>query len=205
MKLRNKLAAITAAAMLAFAGTGFAAWTFTQERSAEANITDKVSVGIELTDNFKLYNADDDSEITALYLICDAPSGKAYVLNGAGVYWASDAAGATAVDDVYLKGTLTKADEDGVLDNKPNVTVSFGASHSLSSTYINFGAFAAISDEVVAVANNANVQSDDFNLPTVSYVEAEIPHSVADLTAMNTALATELSGAALSFTAQITA
>ena len=31
MKLRNKLAAITAAAMLAFAGIGFAAWTFNKD------------------------------------------------------------------------------------------------------------------------------------------------------------------------------
>lgn len=204
MKLKNKIAAITAAAMLAFAGTGFAAWTFTQERANEAAITDKVAVGIELNDNFALYNADDDAEISALYLICDAPTGKSYVLDGEGVYWASDAAGATKVDDVYIKGTLLKNNEDSVLD-KATVTVSFDADHDLSSNYITFGNFASIADETVTVANNAEVKSEDFYLPTVSYVEAQIPHDVAALTAMNTALATELDSKVLSFNAQITA
>ena len=37
MKLRNKIAAITAAAMLAFTGVGFAAWTFT--KTVEDNTT----------------------------------------------------------------------------------------------------------------------------------------------------------------------
>ena len=203
MKLRNKLAAITAASMLAFAGIGFAAWTFTQERAAEVSVTDKVSVGIELNDNFKLYNADDDAEISSLYLICDAPTGKTFVLGGEGVYWASDAAGITKVDDVYLKGTLLKEEEDGIL-NKSEVTVSFTASHALTSNYVTFGAFSAIADTTVTVANNADVQSADFYLPAVSYKDAALPQSVAELTAMNTALATELSGAALSFTAQIT-
>lgn len=204
MKLKTKLAIIPALASLLFVGAGFAAWEFTQERTAEVAITDKVAVGVELNDNFKLYNADDDVEITALYLICDAPSGKSYVLSGEGVYWASDAAGATKVDDVYLKGTLKKESEDGILDDD-EVTVSFAASHNLESDYITFGSFAAIADKDIEVANNEDVQSDDFYLPTLAYVEAGIPHSVADLTAMNTALATELDGAVLSFSAQITA
>jgi len=204
MKLKNKIAAITAAAMLAFAGTGFAAWTFTQQRDVDAAITDKVSVGIELNDDFKLYNADNNAEITNLYLICDAPTGKSYVLSGEGAYWASDAAGAVKVDDVYIKGSLNKDIEDNILD-KATVTVSFDANHDLDSNYITFGNFADIADEVVTVANNAEVKSDNFDLPTLSYVDDEIPHSVAALTAMNTALATELADKALSFNAQITA
>lgn len=204
MKLKNKIAAITAASMLAFTGIGFAAWTFTQQRSAEVAVTDKVAVGIELNDNFKLYNADDNASISNLYIICDAPAAEAGILAGKGVYWASDVDGATKVDDVYLKGTLKKADEDSVLD-KASVTVGFGATHSMSSTYITIGAFAAIADEDVAVADNAVVQSDNFNLPTLTYVAVKIPHSVEELTAMNTALATELSDAKVSFTAQIKA
>jgi len=204
MKLRNKIAAITAAAMLAFTGVGFAAWTFTQERAAEVAVTDRVSVGIELNDNFKLYNADDDAEISNLYIICDAPASESGILAGEGVYWASDAAGATKVDDVYLKGTLKKVEEDNILD-KASVTVTFGATHSMTSTYITIGAFTAPANVDVTVANNADVQSADFNLPTLAYVAAKIPHSVDELTAMNTALATELSGAKVSFTAQIIA
>ena len=208
MKLRNKLIAITVIAMLAFIGIGFAAWTFTGVQEVEVaagNIQDKVAVGIELNDGFKLYNADDDTEVTALYLICDAPTvgvaGK--YLAGQGVYWATDAAGANAITDVYIKGTLAKADEDAVLD-KATVDVAFTATKSITSTYIQFGAFSAIANTTgIAVANNAVVQSADFALPAVSYVSAMIPESIAELTTMNTTLATELSTATLSFTAQI--
>lgn len=208
MKLRNKLAAIMAAAMLAFTGVGFAAWTFTQVRNAEvATIEDKVAVGIELNDNFKLFNAADDSEVTGLYLICDAPAAESGILAGDGIYWATDAAGANAISNVYIKGSLTKNMEDSVKD-KTSVTVQFTASHNLSSSYVTFGSLTAPANKVVDnidAAGNFDVQSVSFALPTVAYTQANIPHSISELTAMNTALATDLSGKALSFTAQIIA
>lgn len=206
MKLRNKLAAIMATAMLAFAGVGYAAWTFTAQREAEvATVEDRVSVGIELTNNFKLYNADDDSEVTALYLICDAPAGQTGVLDGAGIYWATDAAGSNAISDVYLKGTITKENEDGILDNKATVTVQFGASDNLeTNAWVSFGNMDAPANlENVSTANGTVVKSADFALPAVAY--ATVPTSVSELTTMNTALGTALSGATLSFTAQIIA
>ena len=211
MKLKNKLALITAVAMLAFGGVGYAAWTFTNVENAQvATIEDKVAVGIELNGGFKLYNADDDAEVTALYLICDAPSGKDYVLAGDGVYWATDAAGANAIMNVYIKGFLTKNMEDSVKD-KTSATVRFTATHNLGENkYVTFGAMTAPADKVVDNLNEAgvfDVQSVDFALPAVAYsaIEANIPHNIAELTAMNTALSTALSGKALSFTAQIVA
>ena len=206
MKLRNKIAAITAAAMLAFTGVGFAAWTFTAQREAEvATIEDRVAVGIELTDNFKLYNASGDAEVTALYLICDAPTGVTGVLDGAGVYWATDAAGANAITNVYLKGTITKVAEDGVLDNKATVEVQFTTSHDLAAnTYVSFGAMTAPANLTnVSTADGTVVQSASFALPAVAYTS--VPTSTAELTQMNTALGTALSGKKLSFTVQIIA
>jgi hypothetical protein len=97
--------------------------------------------------------------------------------------------------------------EDSVKD-KTSVTVQFTASHNLSSTYITFGALAAPANKVVDhldAAGTFEVKSANFDLPTVDYVQANIPHSIAELTAMNNALATALSGKALSFTAQIIA
>jgi hypothetical protein len=41
MKLRNKIAAITAAAMLALAGVGFGAWVFTKQVSDSAIVETK--------------------------------------------------------------------------------------------------------------------------------------------------------------------
>ena len=211
MKLKNKLVLIMLVAMLSFFGVGYAAWTFTNVENAQVStIEDKVAVGIELNDGFKLYNADDDSEVTTLYLICDAPTGKDYVLAGSGVYWATDAAGANAITSVYIKGSLTKNMEDSVKD-KTTVTVQFTATHNLGvNDYVTFGALTAPANKVVENINAAgsfDVQSVAFALPTVAYstTEANIPHSIAELTAMNTALATALSGKALSFTAQIIA
>ena len=140
MKLRNKIAAITAAAMLAFTGVGFAAWTFTTERSASVTVTDKVAVGIELNADLALYNADNDTQVTALYLICDAPETPAVdadYLAGEGIYWSTSATGKDGSDnkleitDVYLKGTLNKVAEDNVWD-KDTVDV---AVYDVSTTY----------------------------------------------------------------------
>ena len=208
MKLMRKLTTITLLAILSFIGVGFAAWTFTAERSTEVTgITDKVAVGIELTDDFELYNASDDSLITALYLICDAPSSTtAGILGtGNGVYWATDADGENAVTSVYLKGTITKNDEDGVWDNKATVTVSFTATHDLAeNSYVSFGSFASIANTTgVSTDDGTDVQSANFNLPTVSY--KSVPTSVEALSAMNTALGTALSGKKLTIKAQITA
>lgn len=211
MKLKNKLSLITTVAMLAFCGVGYAAWTFTNIENAQvATIEDKVAVGIELNDGFKLYNADDDAEVTALYLICDAPSNKDYVLAGNGVYWATDAAGTDAITNVYIKGSLTKNMEDNIKD-KTSVTVQFTATHNLGENdYITFGAMTSSTNKVINNLNEAgvfDVQSVDFTLPAVAYsaTEENIPHNITELTTMNTVLGTALSGKTLSFTAQIIA
>ena len=47
MKLRNKIAAITAAAMLAFTGVGFAAWTFNNSTAQTQNVSTYVTSAIE--------------------------------------------------------------------------------------------------------------------------------------------------------------
>lgn len=211
MKLKNKLSLITAVAMLTFCGVGYAAWTFTNIENAQvATIEDKVAVGIELNDGFKLYNADDDAEVTALYLICDAPSNKDYVLAGNGVYWATDAAGTNAITNVYIKGSLTKNMEDNIKD-KTSVTVQFTATHNLGENdYVTFGAMTSSANKVINNLNEAgvfDVQSVDFTLPAVAYsaTEENIPHNITELTTMNTILGTALSGKTLSFTAQIIA
>ena len=226
MKLRNKIAAITAAAMLAFTGVGFAAWTFTNVENAEiGSITDKVAVGIELKeDSFAVYHDDGDSNLnndaalTGLYSICDAPTQANLtaeslegVLAGNGAYWAINtgtelAPVYTQIDDIYLKGTLTKDMEDGVED-KTSVTVSFtGVKTNFGAqSYLSFGDM-TISNKTVSsitAAGDYEVISDNFDLPAVSYVS--IPTSISELTAMNTALGTALASAKLTFTAQISA
>lgn len=207
MKLRNKLALIMVAAMLCFVGVGFAAWTFMNVENAQVStVQDRVAVGIELNDTFVLYDAATDAPVTALYLICDAPSGETGILNGDGVYWATDEAGTNAITNVYIKGSLAKNMEDGIKD-KTSVTVQFTASHNLATNdYVTFGTITAPANKIVeniTASGNYDVQSVPFALPTVTYVQANIPHSISALTTMNTALGTALSSKTLSFTAQI--
>ena len=61
MKLRNKLAAITAAAMLAFTGVGFAAWTFNNSHEQETELGNYVTSAIEANDVVLSGNTDTKS------------------------------------------------------------------------------------------------------------------------------------------------
>lgn len=221
MKLRNKLAVLTAGAMLAFVGTGFAAWAFTNSvQTQEVDGEPQIACAIELNDNFKLYkdvgNDDDaanDVQVPNLYLICDAPASGLDALPGNGVYW-STANDATAYANriegsvVYIKGTLNYEAYD--LDDLNSVTVTFstGDDYSLvNGTYVEFGAAtfpAPIVVEGNALVDEAEVKSAKFALPTPSYNAGVNPTNfggvadVADIT-------DGLSGLAISYKAQITA
>lgn len=212
MRLRLKLFTITLLAMLAFIGIGFAAWTFVSERALDDTpVSDKVAVAVELNDDFKLYNAANDSEITALYLICDAPTvATSDYLAGEGVYWSTSANGKDdlgnklAVTNVYIKGSLNYNAEDGVWPiSKVEVTFSADA-FSVTSDYVNFGALTAPAVQQYNVTS-ADIQSANFALPSVSYkADALAINSVAGVTAMNTALGVSLTGKVISLSAQIT-
>ena len=84
MKLRNKIAAITAAAMLAFTGVGFAAWVFGHEATANVTVTNEVTAAVDLTG----LTADEP----AIKLVLDQPAKTGYNEQGKGIYWA-DASG----------------------------------------------------------------------------------------------------------------
>ena len=49
MKLRNKLAVITASAMLALAGVGFGAWIFGHEAVVAPSATNEITTAVDLT------------------------------------------------------------------------------------------------------------------------------------------------------------
>lgn len=208
MRLQNKIALIGLLATTALIGTGFAAWTFTNSvQSSDAGATPQIVCSVELNNDFKLYNADDGSEISTLYLICDAPSEGLNALGGNGVYWSS-ANDKTAHDNiitsVYIKGTLNYNAYD--VEDLDTVTVTFttGTSYSLTTgTYVEFDA-ATLPDAVtVTVANNADVQSEDFALPVPSYrgnVNTTNFNSVADVSKITDGL----SGLVIAYQAEIT-
>ena len=198
MKLRNKIALITMIAMLAFVGVGFAAWAFQNsvETSAIAP-TDKVAVAVEMdeTTGLHLYaDAEHTIEVTALYMICDAPTVADAYLAGAGVYWAYDAAGANPVTQLYIHGALNYNAEDGVLPIS-TVTVQFTLTNTLAlDKYVTIGAMSAPANVVVAVSNGAAVDAT-LVLPTLTYTSDAIDiEDVAGVTTMNTYLASHLTG-----------
>lgn len=195
MKLRFKLMAITLLAMLAFVGVGFASWTFKNSVSTSDIAAEKeVAVAVEMDRTFALKaytEAAHTNEITKLYLICDAPTaGTDNYLAGSGVYWASDAAGANRITDLYILGQLEYDPEDGV---KPlsSVTVTFTVANTLAANdYVTFDSTATVGDDVVisSISDGAEV-AYTLPLPTPSYTAAVIAYnSVAQVTAMKNAL-----------------
>lgn len=210
-KLRIKLFVITLLAMLAFVGVGFASWTFqNQVTTADITVTDKVAVAVEMDETFGLKAYAEDTyatEVTSLYLICDAPTVASTYMAGSGVYWAYDAAGAHPITNLYLKGQLNYDAEDGV---KPltSVTVTFTITNNLATNdYITFDNTATIGGTVViSPVADESVVAYTLVLPAVAYTTTATDISnVAGVTAMNTYLNTALSGKKIIVSAQITA
>ena len=128
-------------------------------------------------------------------------------LAGSGIYWASDAAGANPITDLYILGQLEYNQEDNV---KPltSVTVTFVVTNTLANNaYVEFDSTATVGDDVVinSISNGAEV-AYTLPLPTPSYTAAVVAYnSVAQITAMNTALVSALNGQGIQVSASITA
>lgn len=181
MKLRNKIAAITAAAMLAFTGVGFAAWAFTKTESASVeHITGKVTAAIEASG---LRVTDGTNDITGLYLICDAPSGQAGLVAGDGIYWATDDQGTNPISSLTLIGSVTEDDND-IADISTYVgTFKSTATSAVTGNWVNIAATTALDQDVTSASKDADVQYV-WTLPAVEYVA--VPTSVTEVNALET-------------------
>lgn len=201
MKLRNKIAAITAAAMLAFAGVGFAAWTFISPVSVNENISGKVTAAIE-ADNVKVYNG--ANEISTIYLIADAPKADdplydgTKLLAGNGLYWASDDQGANVITSLKLVGQVNQNDYDiaQIRGYTGTFTVSGGA---ITSSYISIDAAGSLASSSVVVNTPDGDCEVVYTLPTLKYTD--VPEDVAEVGTMRSGL----SVSAFSFSFAVTA
>ena len=176
MKLRNKIAAITAASMLAFAGVGFAAWTFTKSVNDSASIQGKVTAAIEAQGLAVQDGAGND--VTALYLICDAPSGTAGLVAGDGIYWSTQADGSDTITTLTLIGSVTEADYDIGDINTYVGHFASTATNAVNGTYVGIAATTALDQTVNSTSKNADVEYV-WTLPAVSY--NTVPSSVAQV------------------------
>lgn len=164
MNLKNKLAAITAAAMLAFAGVGFAAWTFNKDVQETSQATVVVTEESE-KGTLEILTTD-------LYVILDQ----------AEIFYASDAEGANKVTKLDAKYT---AEADGNLGENMDVAFDLAWSGAVAdwSTYVS--GLEDVDLGTKTVVNGENALS--FDLPALSYTSAK-PSTESEYDAMKAAL-----------------
>lgn len=186
MKLRNKIAAITAAAMLAFTGVGFAAWTFTKTVEDSVTATSKVTCGIE-ANNLKVYNG--DTEIENIYVVFDAPTtADANRKAGEGIFYCTDLASpsTTKITTLKLVGQIDHIENDlHYNDAVEKVEFRVTETNSIPAAQVSFNA-GSIADSVQDVVVNDNEYEAVYTLPTLDYVAA--PTTLVELTAFDDAV-----------------
>ena len=192
MKLRNKIAAITAAAMLAFTGVGFAAWTFTKTVEDSVTATSKVTCGIE-ANNLKVYNgsADGSAEIENIYVVFDAPTTATGDRKaGEGIFYCTDltSPSATKIKTKTLKlvGQIDHAKNDlHYNDTAEKVEFKVTETNSIPAAQVSFSA-GSIADSVQNVVVDDNEYEAIYTLPKLDYVAA--PTTLDELTAFGAAI-----------------
>jgi len=180
MKLRNKLAAITAAAMLAFAGVGFGAWVFGHEAVQEPVATNEITAAVDLTGL--------ELDVDGIKLVLDQPS-KSYNLQGKGLHW-EDTDGNTITSVTLTPAITFRAGSDTPTYEYsfvPAITESAGL-----STYV------TLSDKDTTTRTGTFTQASPlgdfaYTLPTLAY--ADEPDTLAEYDAM----VTGMSGKTVSF------
>ena len=186
MKLRNKIAAITAAAMLAFTGVSFAAWTFTKTVEDSVTSTSKVTCGIE-TNNLKVYNG--DTEIENIYVVFDAPTAATGDRKaGEGIFYCSDitSPSTTKITTLKLVGQIDHIENDlHYGDVVEQVEFKVAETNNIPAAQVSFNA-GSIADSIQDVVVNDNEYEAIYTLPTLDYVAA--PTTLAELTAFDTAV-----------------
>ena len=188
MKLRNKIAAITAAAMLAFTGVGFAAWTFTKTIEANTTATSKVTCGIE-ANNLSVYNG--SAEIENIYVVFDAPTTATGDRKASeGIFYCTDltSPSATKIKTKTLKlvGQIDHIKNDlHYGDVVEQVEFKVAETNNIPVEQVSFSA-GSIADSVQDIVVNDNEYEAIYTLPTLDYVAA--PTTLAELTAFDAAV-----------------
>ena len=171
MKLKNKLAIITAASMLAFVGAGFAAWTFNnsveQEQKAGTYVTSAISANnVALSGN------------TTVYLVLDQ----------AKPYWS------TAVDNgskpvELADGKITVTPSYELTDNNDGASWTWTLTSAIDvdaaiATYVSVTGFDTIAKTgTITAAGDEGISPVDYDLPALAYTASK-PSTYAEYTTM---------------------
>ena len=176
MKLRNKLSAITAAAMLAFTGVGFAAWTFNN------TVTQRQDAGTYVTSALKAENVTLSGD-TTVYLVLDQEK----------PYWSTTVkTGSKPIE--LTNGKITVTPNFTIRNNNDGsswdytITSSIDVNASIAH-YVNVTGFDTTNKTgTVSATGVANPVSVDYALPSLSYVTSNVPTTLEEYDEMVTAL-----------------
>ena len=197
MKLRNKIAAITAASMLAFTGVGFAAWTFTKTVEDSVTAASKVTCGIE-ANNLNVYNG--DTKIENIYVVFDAPTTATGDRKaGEGIFYCTDLASpsTTKITTLKLVGQIDHIENDlHYGDVVEQVEFKVAETNNIPVEQVSFNA-GSIADSVQDVVVDDNEYEAIYTLPTLDYVDA--PASLDELTAFDAAVSGKTISLAFTF------
>lgn len=174
MKLRNKLAVITATAMLAFTGIGFGAWVFGHEATEDASATGAVTAAVDLTGL--------TANKTSFKLVFDQPA-KAYNANGQGLHWEDN--GGNALTSITLTPAITFRSGSDTPEYEYSFTPAFTSTGL--ATYVNFTNVDQ-TERTGVFTQASGLAAFSYTLPTVAYHTE--PSSLAEYDAMVTAVGT---------------
>lgn len=186
MKLRNKLAIISAIAMLSFTGVGFAAWAFTKSVNDNAAVIGKTTAAIEAS-GLRVTDGN-NNDISNLYIICDAPSGETGLIAGNGIYWSTEDSNdpSKAITTLTLVGSVTEDDNDIADITTYDGHFASTATNAVSGTWVNVAATTALNQTVTSVGKDDDVEYV-WTLPALSY--ASVPTSVAEVNSLQAEVA----------------
>ena len=175
MKLRNKLSIITVASMLAFMGTGFAAWTFNnsvaQDSEASAYVTSAINAkDVTLSGN------------TTVYLVLDQ----------AKPYWS------TAVNNgskpvELANGKITVTPDYDLQNQNDGASWTYTLTSAIDvdadiANYVNVTGFDTVAKTgTITAAGGESIAAVDYALPSLSYT-ANKPDNYADYQTMLSAV-----------------
>lgn len=177
MKLRNKLSIITASAMLAFVGVGFAAWTFNNNVAQEQEAGNYVTSAISAKD--VVLSGD-----TTAYLVLDQEK----------PYWSVSANPGSGTKPAELVGGKITVTPDYDLQNQNDgaswtyTVTSAIAVDSAIANYVNVTGFDTVSKTgTITAAGDEGIAAIDYDLPALAYT-ANKPGSFAEYETMLSAV-----------------
>lgn len=171
MKLKNKLALISMASMLAFAGVGYAAWTFNNN--------------VEQTQDASVYAT---SAINAKNVVLSGNTTVYLVLDQAKPYWS------TAVNNgskpvELANGKITVSPDYDLTNQSDGASWTYTLTSAIDvdsaiANYVNVTGFDVVSKTgTITAAGDEGIASVDYDLPALAYT-ANKPSTYADYLTM---------------------